>query len=275
VHKVIYSQPFTRSRTFCCTTAWILAIALLSVVILGILRYEPVMATRFDWPIVLGLNDHVSAMESVNRSINAINTLPIVTGALLVGLVCYFWFSASTEPTKVQLLLGLGAVVAAVMVSRGLQVMLPTHLRPLHDPALGFNVPPGIDPGTLNGWSSFPSDHACLLFALTTVIWRRSRLLGAFGLLPALLGSLPRIYLGYHYPSDILFGAALGIFVVVLVENYGPRAAAYHVLRFERRNSGMFYFLGFLLCYEVSTLFDDVRRLALISAHAAFRLVGL
>ena len=88
------------------------------------------------------------------------------------------WFESNSKTTKAELLLGLAAAIAAVILSRLLQLMLPTHLRPLHDPMPGFNVPPGIDITTLNGWNSFPSDHACFFFGLVTVIWRRSQVLG-------------------------------------------------------------------------------------------------
>jgi undecaprenyl-diphosphatase len=95
--------------------------------------------------------------------------------------------------------------------------------------------------------------------------------------MPALLGTLPRIYLGYHYPSDVVSGAVLGILVVILVENYGPETFARWVLLFERQSSGMFYFWGFLLTYCVGTLFDDVRSFGLGLVHAvhAYQMAGL
>jgi undecaprenyl-diphosphatase len=60
-------------------------------------------------------------------------------------------------------------------------------------------------------WSSFPSDTAAFAFALSVgvlMIW------GRWGWL-AILYSLvviciPRVYLGYHYPSDIVAGALIG-----------------------------------------------------------------
>jgi hypothetical protein len=63
----------------------------------------------------------------------------------------------------------------------------------------GFDVPPGIDPAALNGWNSFPSDHACVYFALTTVIWRRSQLLGTFR----------SVACSDRQPAEDLFGAPL------------------------------------------------------------------
>ncbi len=180
---------------------------------------------------------------------------------------------SNSESAKAELFLGLGAAIAAVILSRGLQLTLPTHFRPLNDPVPGFAVPPGIDPSSLSGWNSFPSDHACVYFALTTVIWRRSRLLGLFALLPTLIGSLPRIYFGQHYPSDVAFGALLGISIVMMVENYGPTTIARRAILFEQKRPGMFYSCGFLLTCEAATLFNDIRSIG-VGLAKAYRLFG-
>ncbi len=280
MHKIVgpplrsRQYSITHQRVIQCASAWMISFTVLLVVVFGMVRYASVLATYFDWPILLKLNSYVFLGAFVNRTISTISNLPILTGIPLAGLLWYLWFESKSESAKSELLLGTGAAVSAVILSRGLQLMLPTHLRPLHDPVPGFNVPLGIDPAILNGWNSFPSDHACLLFGLATVIWRRSQVLGLFALLPALFSCLPRIYYGYHYPSDVVFGAVLGIFAVILVENYGPRTFARRAILFENRRSSMFYFCGFLLTYEVGTLFGDIRTLGLGLAHASYQLAG-
>lgn len=60
---------------------------------------------------------------------------------------------------------------------------------------------------------SFPSSHAVNVFALATVIvWNYRNLL-----IPALictgLVSLSRVYVGVHYPSDVLGGMVVGILI--------------------------------------------------------------
>ena len=273
MHKAVNSLEISRDRRAKCALAWMLAFAALLVAVYGTVLFEPVLASHFDWPILLKLNQYVFPVAFLNRAITGLSGLPILTGAPLIALFWYLWFESNSESTKAKLLLGLGAAVAAVILSRGLQLTLPTHIRPLLDPVPGFNIPPGVDLIGLNEWNSVPSDHGCVYFALATVIWRRSHMLGLLGLLPALIGSLPRFYLGYHYPSDVVLGAILGISVVMLVENYGPETFARRAVRFEQQRPGIFYFWAFLLTFEVSVLFGDIRQIG-VGLAQAYRFVA-
>ncbi len=68
--------------------------------------------------------------------------------------------------------------------------------------------PEDPNPGWMN--SSFPSGHATSYFAAATVYSLKLPKLAPFlGVAGALL-ALSRVYLGRHWPSDVLAGAALG-----------------------------------------------------------------
>ncbi len=71
---------------------------------------------------------------------------------------------------------------------------------------------------------SFPSKHALISFILATFILKINRKAGRAFFVVAILISLGRVFVGVHYPSDILVGAFLGILVgwagVVLAEKF-------------------------------------------------------
>ena len=57
---------------------------------------------------------------------------------------------------------------------------------------------------------SYPSGHAATAFAAVLVLGLAYRRWWVLSLIGASLIALSRVYLGYHYPSDILGGAILG-----------------------------------------------------------------
>jgi undecaprenyl-diphosphatase len=63
---------------------------------------------------------------------------------------------------------------------------------------------------------SFPSDHATAVGAVAAGLWFVHRRLGAGVALLALIMALARVYVGAHYPSDVLAGLALGAATAVL-----------------------------------------------------------
>lgn len=60
---------------------------------------------------------------------------------------------------------------------------------------------------------SFPSSHASVHFAAATMLQLRHRGLGWVMFPTAILVSYSRVYVGVHYPSDILGGAVVGTVV--------------------------------------------------------------
>jgi undecaprenyl-diphosphatase len=63
---------------------------------------------------------------------------------------------------------------------------------------------------------SFPSEHATAAFAIATAVALRLRPLGAVLLVLAFVLAAGRVFLGLHYPADVLAGAVLGAAVACL-----------------------------------------------------------
>lgn len=64
---------------------------------------------------------------------------------------------------------------------------------------------------------SFVSDHATLCMALAVGLFLVNRRLGVIGLVLGLLGGFIRVYMGVHYPTDVVGGLALGTAVALLL----------------------------------------------------------
>lgn len=68
---------------------------------------------------------------------------------------------------------------------------------------------------------SFPSDHATLAFVIGASVFFAHRKLGIVFLIAAICVAVGRVFVGVHYPSDILAGAIIGSAWVWLVSSVG------------------------------------------------------
>lgn len=230
----------------------------------------------WDHAISLWLNSFAGSNPALDRFVYNIADSAMLKGGLFMAFFWWLWFKRDEAATERHqtILTGLAGAIIAIAVARVLQLMLPFRERPLHNDALHLTPPTVVNPDTLDGWSSFPSDHAVLFFALAVVVWRLHRPLGVFAFLWSTLAiCLPRVFLGYHYTTDVLVGAVTGIAIMQLsFAILRPRLLAQPLLRWEKAHATSFYCAAFIASLELAVLFQDVRQLTVDSLHLAHHL---
>jgi len=142
-------------------------------------------------------------------------------------LVCFYthlgdkgllWIAACLllllwKPTRKAGLLGLFAMALGLLVTNVTLKHLFARPRPWLDVAGLVPLVREPDP------NSFPSGHTCSAFA-AALAWALNfpkRWMGACGLILAALMGLSRLYVGVHYPSDVLAGCVIGCLCALAV----------------------------------------------------------
>ena len=186
-----------------------------------------------DVSIFRALNDFCGWSPTLDR---IVVHLEVLKGPLFMGIVGMLWYWPDKEmPWRRETLLTMMLAVAlALVVNRVTSMLLPYRDRPMY--SIGANVPTFEWHADLEHWSSFPSDNATYLFAIAGSLWLISRwwgwLFGAF----AAFAALARVYLGIHYPSDIVVGALIGIATSLAIGRKAVRTRiAAPILTFEAR----------------------------------------
>jgi membrane-associated phospholipid phosphatase len=108
---------------------------------------------------------------------------------------------------------------------------------PVQGPRYAWPAPPGMPQGTVRDFTlrvlksgssrgaAFPSSHVAVAItqAILALRYQRRRV-GLVTTAAALLLALGAVYAGFHYASDVLAGATLGILLTAVVLAYAKRA---------------------------------------------------
>jgi len=186
----------------------------------ALLRTQP---TYFDYPVARAINKFATGREFVNK-LTAGAAYPTVEGVIALSLVWCCWFSGTDPEPRVRLAYGIVAAVIATVLAHFLQQMFPSALKPIFDPAL--NIHPldvlgnmDVVRATANtGGPNFPTERGTLFAGLAIAVFLAHPAIGLIALACTICVECCRIYLGLHYPSDIMGSFFLAASVVCFAE---------------------------------------------------------
>ena len=152
-----------------------------------------------------------------------------VDGFMWVATSTYIWipialvllyviFKNNKIQESILIIVMLALVIAlADQIASGFCKPFFARFRPTRDPELMYMI--DIVNGYRGGSFGFISSHAANTFGITLFLSLliRNKLLTGVLVLWASLNAFSRIYLGVHYPGDILFGTIVGISVGTII----------------------------------------------------------
>jgi undecaprenyl-diphosphatase len=223
---------------------------------------------RFDMFLMHWLNSRVGVSVDFDKAIQWLYMVNFIKGAVFVSIFWWYWHrktdAATAQRSREHVLSTLCAAVIAIVMARILALTLPFRVRPRFEPALHFILPAGAAPNDMLNWSGFPSDHAVMFAALAAGLCFISWRMGVLAMLYTIFAiCFPRVYLGDHYPTDILVGVALGTLISYCL-NLAPlrKRIAGAALGWERTSPGAFYVGLFILSFEFATMFNSLQKIA-------------
>jgi undecaprenyl-diphosphatase len=132
------------------------------------------------------------------------NDLPAVL-VVLVALIFLIPWTQRRQERRSSAVLGTAAAGPALLINQPIAHAAdrtrPYLAHPAHAHLL---ISRSHDP-------SFPSDHATGAFALALGVWLYDRALGTVLLVIGAVLALSRVYVGTHYPGDVVAGALIGM----------------------------------------------------------------
>jgi undecaprenyl-diphosphatase len=128
---------------------------------------------------------------------------------IMLAVMACLWFTGKEANQKLVFYSFLSAsialLIASLIISPGVN-----ESRPFVEHQVNQLIPHAAD-------ASFPSDHATLAFSVAFSVFLTRRKLGAVMLALAVLTGIARVYVGVHYPGDIVGAMALSLLTSIIV----------------------------------------------------------
>lgn len=225
------------------------------------------MVPYLDRIILESLNQWVNTSPGFDEFVAFLSYNTLLKGAVFTVVLWWQWFQCPdtfSGNSCRQIIIGvLVGCLFGVGVTRVLTHVFADRPRPLHNTELHLRPVQDQLVSDSADNSSFPSDHATVFFSLATGLFFLSRRLGVAAVLYVVFFiCLPRLYLGLHYPTDLLAGGVIGITTAVAANLPAVRRTFYAPLvQWQYLHPSPFYVGLFLMSSQLDEMFGGVREL--------------
>ena len=169
-----------------------------------------------DWQALIDLDKQLLLWFNGSQSLYLDSLVRTLTNALtwIQFYLTLFYVVIKNNENVQKILLVVGSAALCVVIAGTIDdtIVKPTvaRWRPTHDPQIGLLV--DIVDGYRGGKYGFFSAHAANTFSIAIFFWWlvRSRLLTTAMVIWSLTNCWTRLYLGVHYPGDIMVGLCWG-----------------------------------------------------------------
>lgn len=185
-------------------------------------------AASIDGGLYTDITDFARDTHWMNGPLTLYTTLGVVA---LAALLVPAWWSARRSGSAAMGTLAAAVVgIGCAVVANELLKALFTEARPCRTLPASFTVI--ACPGATD--YAFPSNHSAFAGAIAAAVFLLDRRLGAIAAVLALLEGFSRVYLGVHYPHDVVVGLLVGAAVTVAAALALRGAAERIVIALER-----------------------------------------
>jgi undecaprenyl-diphosphatase len=163
-----------------------------------------------DWTLYHAVNELVLDDSWIGRSLSVLESWSVSLLAVTTFALWLFARPGSSRKWKLA--------CASALASSGVALLINQLISHLWDRTRPFVAHPSAHVwGTRSHDASFPSDHASAAFSIAFAVFLFDRFVGSLFLTAACVIGIGRVFIGVHYPSDVLAGCLVGLASALLV----------------------------------------------------------